>query len=43
MLSFHQFHRFLRDPATKLRARHAFDRLVAAARDSAAASPARSR
>jgi AcrR family transcriptional regulator len=43
MLSFHQFHRFLRDPATKLRARHAFDRLVAAARDSSAASPARSR
>lgn len=43
MLSFHQFHRFLRDPATRVRAHHAFDRLVASARASAPALPARAR
>ena len=43
MLSFHQFHRFLRDPATQLRTRQAFDRLVAAARAPAPTPPARSR
>jgi AcrR family transcriptional regulator len=33
MLSFHQYHRFLRDPATQTRTHQAFDRLVAWARD----------
>jgi AcrR family transcriptional regulator len=33
MLSFHQFHRFLRDPASLTRTHQAFDRLVGSARD----------
>jgi AcrR family transcriptional regulator len=40
MLSFHQFHRFLREPEALARTRRAFDRLVAWARES---SPVRSR
>jgi hypothetical protein len=43
MLSFHQFHRFLRDPSTQARSHAAFDRLVAAARAPHAVPPARSR
>jgi AcrR family transcriptional regulator len=40
MLSFHQFHRFLREPEALARTRRAFDRLVAWAREP---SPVRSR
>jgi AcrR family transcriptional regulator len=40
MLSFHQFHRFLREPEALVRTRRAFDRLVAWAREP---SPVRSR
>jgi len=32
MLSFHQYHRFLRDPLALERTRRTFDRLVASAR-----------
>jgi AcrR family transcriptional regulator len=39
MLSFHQFHRFIRDPAATARTRKAFERLVTAARP----APARSK
>jgi AcrR family transcriptional regulator len=40
MLSFHQFHRFLREPEALVRTRRAFDRLVGWAREP---SPVRSR